>query len=220
MRRRTLPVSRPTVPTIGGRSLAYVPWPWALLARRRGGSAGSRCGSLFSPRVLIQLIRFGLLIFIERIIRLQRKGIGLQLLADNLHRLAAHSDFVRQDLRLLAFDHAAHQQDDLLRLQVSAFKDRLAVHVEGLVTHATPIVRHLATFGYSKRARLFKTRSTMRTRQPARMKAIQQPGVTALARQQLHDGKLNWHDPPLSPACSEFTTPCTCSLHEPILFTI
>ena len=46
----------------------------------------------------------------------------------------------------------------------------------------------------------------MRTRQPVRMKVIQQPRVTALARQQLHDGKLNRHDLPLAPACFEFTT--------------
>ena len=80
------------------------------------------------------------------------QGIGLQRLADNLHRLAAHADFIRQDLRLFAFDHTSHQQDDLLRLQVSSFKDGLAVHIEGLLTHATPIVRHLTTFGYSKSA--------------------------------------------------------------------
>src|SRR5438128_7710959 len=157
MRRRTLPVSRPSVPTIGGRSLSYVPCPRALLARRRGGSVGSRCGSLFFPRVLVQLVRFGLLIFVEWIIRLQHQGIGLQALADTLHRLAAHPDFSRQDLGLFAFDHASHQQDDLLRLQVSSFKDRPAVHVEGLLTYSTPIVRHLATSCDSISARLFKT---------------------------------------------------------------
>src|SRR5712691_45234 len=210
MRRRTLPVSRPSVPTIGGRSLAYVPCPRAVLARRRGGSAGSRCGSLFSPRVLVQLIRFGLLIFVERIIWLQRQGIGLPPLADKLHRLAAHPDFSRQDLGLFAFDHAAHQQNDLLRLQVASCKDCLAVHVEGLLTLATPIVRHLATFGDSKSTRLFKTRSTMRTRHTLRMKISHQPLVAALAGHQVHNGKLNWHDPPQPLLCPEFITLCTC----------
>jgi hypothetical protein len=39
----------------GGRSLAKVPCPFRLLARRRGGSSGSGWGVLFSPRVLVQL---------------------------------------------------------------------------------------------------------------------------------------------------------------------
>ena len=47
--RRTSPDSRPTTPATGGRSLAKVPWPRRLLARRRGGSAGSGCGMPFSP---------------------------------------------------------------------------------------------------------------------------------------------------------------------------
>src|SRR5436305_801519 len=53
----TRPLSRPTTPQIGGRSLAYVPWPRRLFARRRGGSPGSRCGSPFFPRVLVRLVR-------------------------------------------------------------------------------------------------------------------------------------------------------------------
>src|SRR4051812_48704843 len=53
----TSPLSRPTTPQTGGRSLAYVPWPRRLFARRRGGSPGSRCGSPFFPRVLVRLVR-------------------------------------------------------------------------------------------------------------------------------------------------------------------
>jgi hypothetical protein len=37
------------IPRMGGRSLSSVPCPLNLLARRRGGSSGSRCGSPFSP---------------------------------------------------------------------------------------------------------------------------------------------------------------------------
>src|SRR4051812_38902736 len=46
---RTSPDSLPTTPAIGGRSVAKVPWPRRLLARRRGGSSGSSCGRPFSP---------------------------------------------------------------------------------------------------------------------------------------------------------------------------
>jgi hypothetical protein len=34
----------------------------------------------------------------------------LYLLTDKLHRLAAHTNLIRQDLRLFAFDHASHQK--------------------------------------------------------------------------------------------------------------
>src|SRR5512135_774132 len=53
---RTSPDSRPTTPAIGGRSVAKVPWPLRLLARRRGGSSGSSCGIPFFPRVLVHLV--------------------------------------------------------------------------------------------------------------------------------------------------------------------
>src|SRR3954464_9846502 len=54
--RRTSPDSRPTTPAIGGRSVSKVPWPRRLLARRRGGSSGSSCGTPFFPRVLVHLV--------------------------------------------------------------------------------------------------------------------------------------------------------------------
>jgi hypothetical protein len=41
---------------MGGRSLASVPWPLRFLARRRGGSLGSRWGGLLFPRVLVQVV--------------------------------------------------------------------------------------------------------------------------------------------------------------------
>src|SRR3954453_432361 len=54
--KRASPDSRPTTPAIGGRSVAKVPWPLRLLARRRGGSSGASCGTPSFPRVLIHLI--------------------------------------------------------------------------------------------------------------------------------------------------------------------
>src|SRR5258708_19935496 len=169
MRKRTLPLSRPAVPTIGGRSLSYVPCPRCLLARRRGGSAGSRCGSPFFPRILIHLIRFCLLIVIQWIIRLQRQGVGLHLLADNLHRLAAYADFIRQDLCLFAFDHASHQQHDLFWLQPPSFKNRLALALVRLVTPPTPISLDLATSRHPKTPRLQQPGSTIAAHRALRM---------------------------------------------------
>src|SRR5437764_15441723 len=53
---RRVPLSRPTTPQTGGRSLSQVPWPRTLFARRRGGSSGSLCGTPFFPRVLVGLV--------------------------------------------------------------------------------------------------------------------------------------------------------------------
>lgn len=49
-------VSREITLMMGGRSLASVPCPLRLLARRRGGSAGSGCGVLLFPGVLVPCV--------------------------------------------------------------------------------------------------------------------------------------------------------------------
>src|SRR5215467_3548179 len=53
---RIRPLSRPTAPQTGGRSFAQVPCPGSALARRRGGSSGSRCATPFFPRMLVSLV--------------------------------------------------------------------------------------------------------------------------------------------------------------------
>src|SRR5262249_13047403 len=53
---RIAPLSRPTPPQTGGRSFSQVPCPGRALARRRGGSSGSRCGTPFFPRILVGLV--------------------------------------------------------------------------------------------------------------------------------------------------------------------
>jgi hypothetical protein len=53
---RIRPLSRPEAPQTGGRSFAQVPCPGAALARRRGASSGSGCGTPFFPRILVGLV--------------------------------------------------------------------------------------------------------------------------------------------------------------------
>src|ERR687885_1846001 len=47
--KRICPLSRPTTPAIGTRSVSHEPCPRVLFARRRGGSSGSACLRPFSP---------------------------------------------------------------------------------------------------------------------------------------------------------------------------
>src|SRR5258708_90145 len=108
---------------MGGRSLAYVPCPRCLLARRRAGSSGSSCFSPFFPRVLKQFVGFSLPV-VEATGRLGAFGVGLQGVSDVVHRAATDLDFASECQAGLAFADAAQQQDDLRGVQVLAFKDR------------------------------------------------------------------------------------------------
>ena len=56
--KRCAPVARERTRILGGRSCAYVPGPFRVLARRRGGSGGSGGGVLVCPRVLGQRVGF------------------------------------------------------------------------------------------------------------------------------------------------------------------
>jgi hypothetical protein len=137
---------------------------------------------LFSPRILVQLIGFGLFIRVKRVIRLYPLGIGLHLLADGLNRLAAHTHFIRQDLRLFAFDHAPYQSHDLFRLQAAAFKNRATIHVVCLIALPTAIGGNLTTPGNAELPRFLQNGTTVRTHHPAWVEIVDQPLITILAR--------------------------------------
>src|SRR5437868_6741340 len=94
-RSRTCPLSRPNTPTMGGRSLSYVPRPRRLLARRRGGSCESPCQSPFFPRILEHFVGFDFQIA-QRRLRLRLLGAGLQLMPDFGGSGSTDSQFTRQ----------------------------------------------------------------------------------------------------------------------------
>jgi hypothetical protein len=91
---------------MGGRWLAEVPCPLRVLARRRGGSAGSRCGVLFFPRVLIPFIRLE-----DRAsYRLRRRRVvqvGVEVPPQRMELLARQAQLARQAGCRLACGHTA-----------------------------------------------------------------------------------------------------------------
>src|SRR3954467_14275320 len=87
-RDHTRPLARPTTPGIGGRSVSQVPWPLVWLARRRGGSSGSVCGTPLFPRVLIHLVGLGPIIRRWRVVGCV-PGPGLDLMPQPRQALAA-----------------------------------------------------------------------------------------------------------------------------------
>src|SRR5258708_31107751 len=120
-------------------------------------------------------------------------GIGVYLLADRLHRLPTHANFVGKNLSLFPFDHAFHQQHDLFRPQTSPFKYCATVHVLRLLTTSTPISGHLAALANPELSRPDQCCATMWTLAALWVEVFQQPFITALTRQPLDDWKLNWH---------------------------
>src|SRR5438270_3139174 len=92
--RRASPDSRPTTPDTGGRSVAKVPWPLRLLARRRGGSSGSSCGVPFVPRVLVHLVGLDHAI-VQRVAVEVESGTLLEPVPQDQELLAIAAQFAR-----------------------------------------------------------------------------------------------------------------------------
>ncbi len=105
----------------GGRSLANVPCPRCLLARRRGGSAGSAWRSLFSPRILVAFIHFKRRAR-EKFLRSGLVYVILHTLAHRMHRLTGESQFPRQPSSGFARGNAAYQQNQCGRRLLSLGK--------------------------------------------------------------------------------------------------
>ena len=106
------PVCRPTTPATGGRSVAKVPCPRRLLARRRGGSSGSACLRPFFPRVLEHLVGFGLAVG-KGPAGQARPGEALQPVAQVEQVPAATAQFAGQLRSGGALGDAPHDEDDL-----------------------------------------------------------------------------------------------------------
>jgi hypothetical protein len=108
----TRPLSRPTTPQTGGRSLVKVPWPRRWFARRRGGSSGSRCGSPFFPRVLVRLIGLDDAI-LQRAEAAVLEGQALELVAELQQLEPVALQLAGQPGRRRAMGEAAEDQQQL-----------------------------------------------------------------------------------------------------------
>lgn len=109
-------------------SLAYVPRPRRLLARRQGGSFGSRCGLPFFRYILEHLITSGFRVR-QCPAQLQLLRLRLQLVVQGQHRLIANAQFSRQRYGCLALQNAAQQQDYLGRRQVVLLQHGSSIQV-------------------------------------------------------------------------------------------
>src|SRR6266508_1076267 len=110
---------------IGGRSLSYVPCPLCLFARRRGGSFTSRCGVLFFPSVLVELIHLERLA-IHRIGWRVVVHIGLDPLPQRMDGLARELEFTRQSRCRFALGDTTEQEYQSGWPLATAFKGRAA----------------------------------------------------------------------------------------------
>jgi len=123
-------VSRPAIPTTGGRSFSHVPCPLIELARRRGGSSLSVCGTPFFPRVLIHLVG------LDHRVAQRPRPVGrrprrlLQAVPQRQQVTAADPKLARQAGGGLALGDPAQDQHDLGWAVVRAGQSRLREGVE------------------------------------------------------------------------------------------
>ncbi len=164
----------------GGRSLAYVPRPRLLLARRRGGSSGSPCHTPFFPRILEHLIGLYFLIR-QRGLWLLSFGIGLQLVAYFRCRWPADVQLSRQFRRRFALTNTPDEQDRLLWPEVTSFKDGAAIHVVDAFAFLAAVDIQFASFCPAKPAGLFELGPAVRTFQPFRVEVFLYPVEARLA---------------------------------------
>src|SRR5262245_9654 len=110
--RRTSLDCRPTTPATGGRSLAKAPWPRRRLARRRGGPAGSGCGTPFFPRVDVSLV--GLVHLVSQRVAVQpEQSMTLEAVSQLEQVLAIATQLAGQLGRRCRLSDAADDQQQL-----------------------------------------------------------------------------------------------------------
>src|SRR6516225_3042861 len=131
--------SRPITPAIGGRSLAQVPRPRNLFARRRGGSPGSVCGMPFFSRILIHLVglRSGIG---QRALRQRRPGALLQLMPQFQQMATATTQLACQSGGRSTLDDAAYDQEELRGGTMGTVQRRVGPGIENPATSPAAVI--------------------------------------------------------------------------------
>jgi hypothetical protein len=170
---------------MGGRSLADVPCPVRLFARRRGGSAGSRCGVLFFPGVLVQFVGFK-----------RRAGhhigwcgvvqVRLHPLAQRVQLLAGHAQLAGQARSGFAFRNAAQQEYERRWALTGLFKYRVGQERIVAVTCTATVGRKVALL--PEEAALGAM--TVRACEPVRMQVTLQPDEADAVIQQFGNREI------------------------------
>src|SRR5262249_7357565 len=190
---RIRPLSRPTAPQTGGRSFAQVPCPGSALARRRGGSSGSRCGTPFFPRVLVGLVGLQHPV-------LQRHDVAIAVgralePVPQLQQLGAVAvQLAGQSRRGDALGEAADDQHQLPRPPPGAVQDRPGEGVEDAVAvPAAIIARRGATTAMDPHP---VGSVAARASQPIGMEPTDQLGVAGILVHQVDDREVHGRSPP------------------------
>src|SRR5712691_2117811 len=138
--KRISPLSRPTTPATGGRSLSQVPWPFTLLARRRGGSSGSSCLTPFSPAFWY---------ISSASVTVSFKTVGGEMLLNQLLNLvtvlqqvrSVDPELARQVLCGHALRHPTQNQNNRGAAVARPVPDRVRKQIVDCATRLTPIVQ-------------------------------------------------------------------------------
>ncbi|VTR95154.1 unnamed protein product [Gemmata massiliana] len=137
-----MPLSRPTTPTTGGRSLSKFPWPRCLLARRRGGSSGSGWRMPFFPRVLEHFIGLGCRTGHRTHVLRGLQSQALKSVPECEPVLAITSEFASQLCGWCALADAPQDQHQLDGRAVRLLERGARVRVKHGPAVAAPVVEH------------------------------------------------------------------------------
>jgi hypothetical protein len=120
--------------------LAKVPWPRRLLARRRGGSAGSSCGMPFFPRILVHLVGLDHGV-IQRVAVQPEPRVLLEAVSQLEEMLAVAAQLAGHLGRRLARRDAVEDEHDLGGAAMGALKDSSGPGVEDAAAVAALVVQ-------------------------------------------------------------------------------
>src|SRR5262249_43858705 len=190
---RTCPLSRPTTPQTGGRSLSQVPWPRALFPRRRGGSSGSVCGTPFFPRALVGLVGLQHALT-PRHPGAVAPGPRLQAMPQRQRRRAVAAQLAGELGGGGALGEPADDQDQLAGPALGAVEGRAGEGVEHPTAVAAAIVPHRGAVAAVDAHPVGP--ATARADQPVGMEPLDQLGVAGALVHQVGDREVHGRSPP------------------------
>jgi hypothetical protein len=161
------------------------------LPRRRGGSAGSRCGTPFFPRVLIHLIDFHHRIR-QSVGRAPCLGMGLNTMPKLQQLYPVCAQFTRQMRGALALRKSLQKGDDMRARSLGPLPDSTCERIVNSSTGAA-VVQHRSSVPSVDRGLRYRS-LTAATMQSVGMQEVNQPLIALLFIQQIDDWKSK-HSP-------------------------
>ncbi len=160
------------------------------MALRRGGSAGSRCGSPFFPRVLKHFVGLGFVIG-QGGFWLKQGRVVLKLLPNVMDRRSAQIQLPGHLGGAFSLNGPAQQQHDLCRGEVAPLEDRPTVEGVGLGAVLAAPDLESAGFCPAEAVGLPPAGLAARTLQALGMKVLSEPDAAPIVIDKVDERKVH-----------------------------